>query len=608
MITHLTTTSGADEFFPTPDGLAYKMLVDVDWSQVQTILEPSAGKGNLAEAALRKSYIYRHERYNRNATEIDCIEIDPNLRQILKYHFGEEKKDAAYKKKNALKERESSLTKAQRNELNSLRNEIDMLNSVELRVIHDDFLTYNGAKHYDLIVMNPPFSNGDKHLIHALELQKNGGEIVCLLNAETIRNPYTNSRQVLMGLLNKYGATIQYVKDGFTGAAGAERITGVEVAIVKISIPREQKKESEFWERMKKAHERESKPETESTEVAPSEFLDNIIAMYNVEVAASIKLIDEYNALKPYISCDFEREHSSISPRAILTLTVGTNSNCLQECDVNKYLKEVRLKYWGGLFENRQFTGKLTSNLQQKYREMVDKMADYDFTKFNIDAVVAEMNSEMVQGVKETILALFDRLSEQHSYLPEGSKNIHYYNGWKTNKAHKVNNKVIIPTHGLFADYSWAETAFRANEAYRVLSDIEKVFNYLDGGMTADVDLRNVLEAAASGRQTRNISCKYFWVSLFKKGTTHITFKDQKLVDKLNIYAARNKAWLPPCYGKAHYAEMDADEQAVVDEFQGAAAYMEVMANTGFYLFDAANAVMQIEHQPTAEEDDVAAE
>ena len=25
------------------------------------------------------------------------------------------------------------------------------------------------------------------------------------------------------------------------------------------------------------------------------------------------------------------------------------------------------------------------------------------------------------------------------------SKNIHYYNGWKTNKAYKINNKIILP-------------------------------------------------------------------------------------------------------------------------------------------------------------------
>ena len=40
--------------------------------------------------------------------------------------------------------------------------------------------------------MNPPFSEGDKHLLKAINIMKNGGQIVCILNAETIKNPYSN--------------------------------------------------------------------------------------------------------------------------------------------------------------------------------------------------------------------------------------------------------------------------------------------------------------------------------------------------------------------------------------------------------------------------------
>lgn len=40
------------------------------------------------------------------------------------------------------------------------------------RVVGDDFLTYSTMKQYDLIVMNPPFSNGDAHLLKALKMQQ----------------------------------------------------------------------------------------------------------------------------------------------------------------------------------------------------------------------------------------------------------------------------------------------------------------------------------------------------------------------------------------------------------------------------------------------------
>jgi predicted RNA methylase len=561
MTTHLTATGGADEFYPTPDGLAWKMLCDVDWRRIDTVLEPSAGKGNLVEFTLRKNHEKRHFRHSQKEINIDCIEIDPHLRQILKYNFSKDE-------------------------------------NANVRIIHDDFLTYHSVKRYDLIVMNPPFSNGDMHLLKALEVQKDGGEIVCLLNAETVRNLCTNSRQILWRELNRHGAKITYHKDEFTGAAGAERTADVEVAIIKISIPRAQEKESEFWERMKKAQEREKIEKPESTELTLTGFLENIIAMYNVEISASVKLIEEYHALKPYISREFPSEKTSRSTQAILTLTVGTDGNSLQECDVNKYLKKVRLKYWEALFSNEQFTGNLTSNLQDRYMKMVSAMADYDFTMFNIQTILAEMNSEMAQGVKETILALFDKLSAKHAYYPECQNNIHLYDGWKTNKAHYVNRKVIIPTNGMFSTYSWdKDKSFSSGAAYRVLSDIEKVFNYLDGGQTPDIDLDRVLDAASKGGQTRGIPCKYFEVSLFKKGTTHIKFGFQHLVDKLNIYAGRGYNWLPPSYGKKHYAEMDADEKTAVDNFQGETEYAKVMAAPEFYLFDASTAILAIEQK-----------
>mgnify|MGYP003290709934 CR=1 FL=1 len=61
--------------------------------------------------------------------------------------------------------------------------------------------------------MNPPFSNGDKHLLKALQIQQNGGKVVCLLNAETIRNPYTETRKTLVDLLEKYEAEIEYIEN-----------------------------------------------------------------------------------------------------------------------------------------------------------------------------------------------------------------------------------------------------------------------------------------------------------------------------------------------------------------------------------------------------------
>ena len=65
-------------------------------------------------------------RYKEYKFDIDCIEIDQNLQHILKGR--------------------------------------------DYRVVHNDFLTYETWKEYDAIIMNPPFSNGCKHLLKALEM------------------------------------------------------------------------------------------------------------------------------------------------------------------------------------------------------------------------------------------------------------------------------------------------------------------------------------------------------------------------------------------------------------------------------------------------------
>lgn len=113
-----------DEFYPTPESLLSKVFSGMDWNKIQTVLEPSAGKGDIVDY-LQKVVPYRRE------LDIDCIEKEEVLRKTL---IGK-----------------------------------------EYRVIHDDFMTFRSQKSYDLIVMNPPFSEGAAHLAKALKMQKQWG-------------------------------------------------------------------------------------------------------------------------------------------------------------------------------------------------------------------------------------------------------------------------------------------------------------------------------------------------------------------------------------------------------------------------------------------------
>lgn len=591
--TDLTTTGGNDQFYPTPPSVAEKMLAGLDFTYIQSVLEPSAGKGDLIQALMRKYLVSMYSHGDRDL-DIDACEIDPYLRQILKYNFSDEKRCEILDKKEPLDRIPySERTEAQKSRMMQIENDAKIIDKTNLHIVHDDFLTYRTYKHYQLILMNPPFADGDKHLLKAIEMQRDGGMVICLINAETIRNPYTTTRKLLKKRLDELGAAVDFIEDAFSG--DAERKADVDVAIVKITVPIPvEAEESTIWERMKRAEEAQVVLDAEIHDLVAGDYIERAIQYYNTEVSATMELVREYMAMVPYMSRKLDAK-DSFDKRPILTLTV-TDDNYIRGFDLNKYLHTVRLKYWTALLTNKEFIGRLTSELQKTYRENVDRMANYEFSAFNIKQIAVEMNASITKGVQDAILDLFEKMTAEHSWYPECSQNVHYFNGWATNKAHKVGKKVILPTYVFDRSYYSNTYDFDKHRAYDVISDLEKVFDYLGGKRPEGYDLDARLSWAEGG-SLRNIELAYFKVDFYKKGTIHIKFlpETMPLIDRLNIYAAQNRNWLPPSYGRAAYKNMSKDERAVVDSFHGdgsegsgAQMYATVMSQSAFYLADPA--------------------
>ena len=526
------------DLYPTPQNLIDKMLFDLDFSMIRSILEPSAGKGNIVEALKKKEEI-RSYGYNKYQFDIDCIEADQNLQHILK--------------------------------------------GKGFRVVYNDFLTYDTMKEYDIVIMNPPFSNGCKHLLKALEMQsRNGGAVICLLNAETLKNLCTNERMDLQRKLTEYNAKVEFIQDAFLDA---ERKTSVEIALVKVQLP-EVQRESFILDGLRKTQEQREFSETEGTQLIDSDFFKSIVNQYQLEIEAGIKLIKEYFAMQPFILSEFGKDEKTGETiqkgGCIISMTVGRNG-----LSVNEYIKAVRRKYWTALFENKKFIGQLTNNLQRDFYNKVEELSYYDFSLYNIYQLKIDMQQKVVKGIEDTIMELFDELSHKYHWLDETSKNIHYYNGWKTNQSWIINKKVIIPLKG-FKDleYSWGGFKPTNNDTIRKLQDIEKCFNYLDGGLTEAVDLEESLKFAEEYGETKDIQLKYFTVTFYKKGTCHITFSNEELLKKFNIFGSQHKGWLPPSYGKKSYKDMTTEEKDVVTEFEGEKEYNKVIQNKEYYLFD----------------------
>lgn len=97
-VTSYVEDKQTSEFYPTPEKLVNRMLSKVKWEPVQTILEPSAGKGDI----VRGIAMTPMRDYQQDRLDVDCIEIDQNLRAILKYSFSEEAKREILDKKAAI--------------------------------------------------------------------------------------------------------------------------------------------------------------------------------------------------------------------------------------------------------------------------------------------------------------------------------------------------------------------------------------------------------------------------------------------------------------------------------------------------------------------------
>ena len=165
------------QYYPTPEQLVEDILyrLERDWDvEEMHILEPCAGDGAICRVMKEKF---------EDAT-IDCLEIEPVLR--------------------------------------------DSLRGQGFNVIGEDFETFESMPFYDLIFMNPPFSKGANFLLRAYDLLNANGRLICLLNAETVKNPFTKERERLNALIEKCGE-VEFLENGFSKG---KRKTDVEIAVV----------------------------------------------------------------------------------------------------------------------------------------------------------------------------------------------------------------------------------------------------------------------------------------------------------------------------------------------------------------------------------------
>jgi methylase of polypeptide subunit release factors len=493
------------DFYPTPKNLIEKMWNKVSKKNHKYILEPSAGKGDIVDFINEKG----SRSWSGNSYEIHAIEIEPELQATL-------------------------LGKG-------------------IKLVDSDFLEYEGLEQYDLIIANPPFSEGDKHLLKAIDILYSG-EIVFLLNAETLKNPYSHTRQLLCRRLEELGADIEYIRDSFVNA---ERITSVEVALIHIKI--QGNYEADF---LSGADEKAEDVDVdykieEDNEIAHRKNVANLVIQYKQALQAGLELLDvffkNYKKIWPYFGINGKRKRDN------------ETFPDLVKNRVNDFIHDLRKSYWGTAFELPEFKRNLTSDAKKSLEIQIQNCSSLEFSEKNIYTVLLNIINNYENTLMNETLKLFDTMTVKYAWHEElHTKNVHYFNGWKTNQAYRVNNKVVLPWMNCFCSYN---SKLIPSDTANKLNDIDKVMNFF-AGLPEYVSIVDALTIALRESKNRGVESTFFKISAFKKGTVHLEFKDEDILRRFNITACRGKNWLPHDYGRKHYDECSPEVRDCIQTFE----------------------------------------
>lgn len=517
---HLTEKD--NQFYPTPKSLSDKLfsMLSFDKSKYHNILEPSAGKGDLI-----KSFLSYFRPYNK--PKFYCCEKDKNLCSIL-------------------------------SDIGTNRE----YQNVDIKIVGSDFLEFDSIETYDLIIMNPPFKDGDKHLLHALNYIVNG-EILCILNAETIKNPFSNYRKILVQKLQELDATIKYEKNSFL-SDDSERKTDVEVALIHII------KRQDIEDIFRADYEKENididlKDKSEVKNINSTEGFDD--------------LLDEYNDLKTrVINTCTSMFKASYGCRELFNIGIVSGST-IKNFSISEFPDAIRTanniiknQFWDKLLNKEKFKNKLTSKEIKNFHNIIRKFSDMEFSYNNINTLYEYMLDNGSNLFNNAIFELFDRITLEHSWYPEMKKNIYLFNGWKSNNGYKINYRFILNIYLYKSRYSYY------NSATEQLNDIEKIFVYFNNGIYPEVKLSDAYidwdKKFSSGLTDKLLfENSMFKVRIYKKGTCHFYVKDESLLRRFNVYVSKQRQWLPPDYAMKTYQDCSTEEKRVIDEFEGEKSY-----------------------------------
>lgn len=507
------------EFYPTPQHIVQKMVTPyMERTQGlgnMQILEPSAGSGAILDCITKNGGLT----YKRaDKSNVYAIEKNTELQYVLQ--------GKGYK------------------------------------IISDDFLAYKPLHSFDLIVMNPPFSNGDEHLLHAWEIMHTG-DIVCLLNAETLLNQYTQRRQLLGKIVQEHGS-VEMLGNCF---AEASRKTNVNVALVRLHKEQQDERWRIDFDSSAKVDGTPDFAEAvaNSSALAINDKIGSYLHAWDSAQQAAIDFIKAYKKLNFYVTAFMPSDGVAKMVGEQLGHLKGTGtSDADMRAAYNTFLNTAKSKAWREIISNLGMDKYMTANLRKTFDQFCEVQGAYELNRENIMKLVQFVCLNTGTIMKQAVADVYDmflRFYKGNNAIEEG---------WKTNNQFKVNKKVILP---YFVDVNWG-ACYRANwnrfDEYR---DIDKVMCYLTGIPYEEMDTLNDaalerkkqigygFDKTITANDYKHLSikraidfvqvgdnswheCEFFKFRCFKKGTLHIVFKDDALWARFNLAVCEGKNML----------------------------------------------------------------
>lgn len=410
-----------------------------------------------------------------------------------------------------------------------IESNFDMQNTLtgkKYQLIEKDFLKFETRNYYNLILMNPPFSSGTEHLLKAWEILTEG-DIACLLNAETIRNPNTRNKELLQRLIQENG-TVEYIGEAFSKAS---RKTNVEVALVRL-VKKVAKPVFDFaWADSSQTEFNTENQVSAETMLSKPDMIRDRVEQFNKCIDAFgeyLKARSKYEFfLEGLVGSSFERDYKNLS------VHFGDKG----KGTFTEFLQILKRNSWAKIFSLPGFDNFMTSQIKKDFEIYCERNEHIDFTEKNIKEFLQNLFLSRTENIKSALLIVFNDLTKY-----DKTNRVHV-EGWKSNEAWKVTKKNVIPYALEFR--SWSKSLWLSESKKDFFRDLEKVLCFLSGKKLDDI----VSVTKAFGEKPgEKYTSEFFDFRVYKKGTVHLIWRDLKLLDKFNIEAARGKGWLPDDY------------------------------------------------------------